>query len=161
MLATVLTSPLKSRSPYPGRADYIASPALFDYYLGHLCPPQRVALQANSSDEFHRSLAALESGPDRLFWYVWGHRTDPRFLLALRAQFTVRQEASSPAPASCSSSASPDSRGRTPPASGGTAAGKSVRTLQRRLKDRGLEYQGLLDTIRQRLATELVLRVPR
>jgi AraC-like DNA-binding protein len=34
--------------------------------------------------------------------------------------------------------------------------GMSVRTLQRRLKDRGLEYQGLLDTIRQRLATELL-----
>jgi AraC-like DNA-binding protein len=34
--------------------------------------------------------------------------------------------------------------------------GMSVRTLQRRLKDRGLDYQGLLDTIRQRLATELL-----
>ncbi|HEX3480271.1 MAG TPA: AraC family transcriptional regulator [Kofleriaceae bacterium] len=34
--------------------------------------------------------------------------------------------------------------------------GMSVRTLQRRLKDRGLEYHGLLDTVRQRLATELL-----
>lgn len=34
--------------------------------------------------------------------------------------------------------------------------GMSVRTLQRRLSDRGLDYQGLLDTIRQRLATELL-----
>lgn len=34
--------------------------------------------------------------------------------------------------------------------------GMSVRTLQRRLQDRGLEYQDLLDTIRQRLATELL-----
>ena len=34
--------------------------------------------------------------------------------------------------------------------------GMSTRTLQRRLKDLGLEYQGLLDTIRQRLATELL-----
>lgn len=34
--------------------------------------------------------------------------------------------------------------------------GMSARTLQRRLKDRGLEYQGLLDTIRQRLAMELL-----
>lgn len=34
--------------------------------------------------------------------------------------------------------------------------GMSVRTLQRRLRDRGLEYQGLLDTIRQRLAAELL-----
>jgi len=95
VLATVLTFPLKSRSPYPGRADYLASPALFDYYLGHLCPQQRVAFQANSSDEFQRSLAAFESGPDRLLWYVWGHRTDPRFLLALKTKFTVRQEAES------------------------------------------------------------------
>jgi hypothetical protein len=92
VLATVLTYPLKGRSPYPGRADYVASAALFDYYLGHLCPPQQVALQANSSDEFHRSLAAFESGPGRLLWYVWGHRTDPRFIQTLRTQFTVRQE---------------------------------------------------------------------
>lgn len=34
--------------------------------------------------------------------------------------------------------------------------GMSTRTLHRRLKDVGLEYQGLLDTIRQRLATELL-----
>ena len=92
VLATVLTYPPKNRSPYPGRADYVASATLFDYYLGHLCPPQRVALQANSSDEFQRSLAAFERGPDRLLWYVWGHRTDPRFILTLRAQFMVRQE---------------------------------------------------------------------
>jgi len=92
VVATVLTAPLKGRSPYPGRADYVASAALFDYYLGHLCPPQRVALQANSSDELHRALAAFQSGPDRLFWYVWGHRTDPVFILTLRRDFTVRQE---------------------------------------------------------------------